>query len=82
MITVEWQLPWGSAGMAAGMTHARLRSKLNRLGKQHGFEIGLYTTDDRYRVRADLTEQQYTILCLQWSNEQEYRWKTVSRFTL
>jgi hypothetical protein len=82
-VTLEWRLPMGAGGMAAGMAHAQLKSKLDRIGKQHGFEISLYTTDERYRVRADFTAQQYTILCLQWQTDRDFlKWKRVSRFSL
>ena len=79
IVTIEWRLPQGAGGMAAGMAHAQLRSKLNYVGKQHGFAIGLYTTDERYRVRADLTEQQYTLLCLQWETDRDYlKWRRIN----
>jgi hypothetical protein len=82
-IVLEWRLPMGAGGMAAGMAHAQLRSQLNRIGKQHGFEVGLYSTDERYRIRADLTAQQYTILCLQWQAERDFlKWRKVSPYSL
>ena len=77
-VTVEWRLPQGSAGVAAAMAHAQLRSRVRRIAAQHGFEVVLYTTEERYRVRAQLTEKHYTILCLEWQQDRDFlQWKIV-----
>jgi hypothetical protein len=77
-VTVEWRLPQGSAGVATAMAHAQLRSRVRRIAAQHGFEVTLYTTQERYKVRAQLTEKQYTILCLEWQQDRDFlQWKIV-----
>lgn len=79
-ITIEWRMPQGSGGVAAAMAHAQLRSLLNQIAKQHGFKISLYTTDERYKVRADLTTQQLSILSLQWQTDRDYlKWRLISK---
>jgi len=66
ILTLEWRLPQGAGGMAAQMVRARLRSKLAKIAEQHGFHCKLYHSEQRYRVRVDLGESQYTVLALQW----------------
>lgn len=83
-IVLEWRLPMGSSGMAAQWSHARIKGQLKTICEQHSITPPrFYTTDDPYRVRIDVSEQLYTLLCLQWQHDKEWdRWRRVSAYSL
>lgn len=75
---IEWQLWSGAGGMAAQMGHARVQGQLDRIAKQHKWQLTLHKGPDRYTLRTELTEQQYTILCLQWKISYGYeKWRVI-----
>lgn len=76
--TIEWQLWSGAGGMAAQMGHARIKGQLDRIAQQHKWQLTLYKGERRYTVRVDLTDEQYTLLCLQWQIRDGFeRWRVV-----
>ena len=79
MITIEWQLYSGAGGMAAQWCHARIKGQLNRIAEQHKWQLELHPGRNRYTLRTELTEQQYTMLCLQWLSKERFeKWHVVS----
>ena len=64
--------------MAAQMGHARVQGQLDRIAKQHKWQLALHKGPDRYTLRTTLTEQQYTLLCLQWKIKYSYeQWRVI-----
>lgn len=69
---LEWRLPTGSAGMAAGMTKMAINKRLRALSEQHGFNYA--TVTQGYKHYAELwPESAYTILALQWTSTIPYQ---------
>ena len=80
VIVLEWQLWSGAGGMAAQMGHARVQGQLNHIAKQHKWQLTLHKGPDRFTLRTELTEQQYTLLCLQWQIKYGYeQWRVIER---
>lgn len=65
---IEFSLPSGSAGMAAGMTKQSILRRFRELGDQHGFE---YTTITRgYKLYIELErDRDYSLLSLVWDSK-------------
>lgn len=60
------------------MGHSRVKGQLDRIAKQHKWQLTLHKGPDRFTLRTEITEQQYTILCLQWKISYNYeKWRVV-----
>lgn len=78
MVTIEWTLWQGSGGMAAQMCAARIKGQLNRIALQHKWSLTLTPGETRYKLQCELTEQQLTILSLQWQIENSFeKWRVI-----
>ena len=64
MPTIEFTLPSGAAGMAAGMTRASIIKQLDQIKKQHNISYSYETV--KYRFRVTLTSKDLTLLSLVW----------------
>lgn len=66
MKCLEFRLPSGAAGMAAGMTKMAIKKKLDNLVSEN--KIGDYKhRTERYKFRVWLEkEQDYTVFFLMW----------------
>lgn len=69
---LEFTLPSGSAGMAAGMTKHTIIRKLNELNVP-------YTTEHKgYKFYVTLEPKHYTLMCLKWEAKSIHqRWRVV-----
>ena len=65
---IEFSLPTGAAGMAAGMTKQSILRLVRELGEQHGFK---YTTITRgYKLYIELgRDRDYSLLSLVWDSK-------------
>lgn len=77
---LEWQLWSGAGGMVAQMGHARVKGQLDRIAKQHKWQLTIDRGPDRFTLRTAVTEQQLTILCLQWQCKYSYeKWRVIEQ---
>jgi hypothetical protein len=72
-VKLEFTLPSGSAGMAAGMTKHAIEKKLKKL------MIDYTVSEHRgYKFCIELEPKQYTMMCLKWSTENPWhRWRVL-----
>lgn len=65
---LEFTLPSGSAGMAAGMTKHAIEKQLKRLNIP-------YTSEHKaYKFWITVEPKYYTMMCLQWSAKSPHQW--------
>lgn len=64
---IEFRLPSGSAGMAAGMTRQAIGSRMKALADKHGFSYTTTLSGYSYYVSL-LPETAYSLLALVWDH--------------
>lgn len=69
---IEFRLPGGAGGMAAGYTKQGIVRQLKTVCSQHNIEI-VNQVQQPYRFRVELArEQDYTVLALAWQAKSEW----------
>lgn len=75
MKVLEFKLPTGSAGMAAGYTRMGINKRLKAVADQWGIKYRTETVG--YRFYVEISDRDLTLLALTWTVENPWH-----RFTL
>ena len=74
---LEFRLPSGSAGMAAGITYKVITQQIKDINSRHNTRIVEHLREG-YRYIVECTEQDYTVLCLAWNSKNPWhRWRVI-----
>ena len=74
---LEFRLPSGSAGMAAGITYQSITKQIKEINSRHNTRIVEHLREG-YRYVIECTEQDYTMLCLAWNTKNPWhRWRVI-----
>lgn len=73
---IEFKLPSGAGGMAAGYTKQAIKKQIAKIIREHNITV-IDTLDMGYRHYVELSEQDLTVLALCWETKNQWHTFTV-----